>query len=41
MMLTLERYAAVRAAIEASERRDDVLEREGLLVSEWLGAERR
>lgn len=40
-MLSLERFAEIRAAIEASRSREQVLDEQGLLPSQWVIAERR
>lgn len=39
-MISLERFAAIRAAIELEERRDRVLDRAGMLGREWHAIER-
>ncbi|MGK3991992.1 hypothetical protein [Sorangium sp. So ce1024] len=38
--LTLDRYAEMRARMEAGELRDEVLARAGLTVDEWMAAQR-
>src|SRR5687768_13213425 len=40
-MLSLERYAIIRASIEASGDRDRTLAKADVLPSEWLSTERR
>jgi len=39
-MLSLERFAGVRASIETEEARDEVLEAQGLSLAEWIACER-
>jgi hypothetical protein len=40
MDVTIERYAEIRAELEAGRLRDDVLARAGLTVDEWIAAQR-
>ncbi|MBI4954141.1 MAG: hypothetical protein HY908_19105, partial [Myxococcales bacterium] len=40
-MVSIERFAELRRAMEAGEPRDDVLRREGLSVGAWLAVQRR
>ena len=40
MDVTIERYAEIRAELEAGRLRDDVLARAGLTVDEWLAVQR-